>query len=283
LEERKMKKLLAVLVLVCVAVGSAQAADVFQWFGSLLSDGTGQTTEWTNGDAWLSEATGTHGVAPGTEDRAKVNGVWGNPGPVISSAVSVGEIFISEGPADLAPQSLTIGAGGNLVTGGGLYPGQVNIGYASWNVGTLIMDGGTATITEHLWLGWSGKGILQMNSGTLNTMAMFAPGWNGGTAEIHLDGGVLNSAQWWGGVDADHLAWNNYTFDITGGTWSLAGFWLDQMAQLIDNGQITGYGNSDNVVVTWDEVNERTIVTAIPEPISIALLGLGALLLRRRS
>ena len=43
-------------------------------------------------------------------------------------------------------------------------------------------------------------------------------------------------------------------------------------------------GGLGTVNVTWDPVLEQTHVTAtIPEPVSICLVGLGALLLRRRS
>ena len=272
--------ILAALFAIC-STGSAWGG-VYQWFGAELVDGTGRTTEWTSGGAWMDEfQVGVHGVVPTAADKAKVNLVWGNAGPIISSQVAVGEIIISEDPAQPALQTVTVAAGGSLVTGGGIYPGQLNIGYYVGNTGEFIMDGGTATITENLRLGWAGKGILQMNGGTLNTNQMFGIGWNGGTGEVHLDGGLLHSAQWWGSTS--WLDTHNYTFDISGGTWEILGWWEAELNLLKDDGWITGYGNSDNVVIAWDPDREITTVTAIPEPITLSLLGLGALLLRRRS
>jgi len=280
--EKKLIILVALFV-ICFA-GSALAAEV-QWFGS-ANPGDPQDRSWINPANWRY-ATVPPGY-PTRADRVKINGVWGNLGPIISTDLSdwgVGEIFISEGPPDLAPQSLTVGVGGDVTTGsdGGIpYLGQVNIGYASHNTGTLIMDGGTMNITQHLWLGWGGKGILQMNSGTLNTNAMLGIGWGGatGSAEIHLDGGLLHSAQWWGGTS--WLETHNYTFDFGGdGTWEIHGYWIDEITMLVDNGWITAQGGLGTVDVAWDEARGLTVVT--PEPITLSLLGLGALLLRRRS
>jgi len=282
--------ILVALFVICSAAGSAFALEP-QWFGG------GGDRAWCNPANWNSNLT-PPGPVPGPADKAKINGVWGNDGPIISTpGVRVGEIFISEGPPDLAPQSLTVAAGGEVTTGsdGGIpYSGQVNIGYASHNTGTLIMDGGTMNISGHLWLGWAGKGILQMNSGTLNVGTHLAPtmfglGWGGPgndtegsrNIEIHCAGDLLHTTQWWGG--AGWLGTHNYTFDITEGTWEIHGWWENELNQLKGNGWITGYGSADNVVIAWDSVRELTVVTAIiPEPITISLLGLGALLLRRR-
>jgi hypothetical protein len=283
------KKLIIVVALfVICSTGSALAVvpDVYQWFGS-LTPGVDVSDDWTAGNSWLSEATGTHGLVPTAVDRAKVNSVWGNPGPVVRTpGVQVGEIFISE--AALPLQTLTIAAGGDITTGGGAYLGQVNIGYSAADTGELIADGGTANITQHLWLGWNGRGILQMNSGLVSVGGMFAPGAgttfggnpaNTGFGEVHLDGGLLHTAQWWGG--AGFLGVHNYSFDISGGTWEIHGWWETELQELKDSGWITAYGGTEEVMITWDPVREITTVT--PEPITLSLLGLGALLLRRRS
>jgi len=286
--------ILAALFAVCSA-GSAWGG-VYQWFGAELVDGTGRTTEWTDAGAWADEFGGTlplpHGVVPTAADKAKVNFVWTNPGPVIRTAVAVGEIIISEDPVITGLQTVTVAAGGSLVTGTpgwssadpfNGYAGQLNMGYYTGNTGKFIMDGGTATVRESLRVGYGGKGILQMNSGTLNANGMFSIGQAGGSGEVHLDGGLLHSSSQWWGSSLTWLPVHNYTFDITGGKWELHGFWFDEMQLLIDNGWLTGYGSPDNVVLGYDELRGITTVTAIPEPITISLLGLGALLLRRRS
>lgn len=288
------KKLIILVALFAICSTGNAWGGVYQWFGAELPDGTGRTDEWTSGGAWADEFGGgpplPHGVVPTAYDKAKVNLVWGNPGPVIRTAVSAGEVFISEDPVQPAIQTVTVAAGGSLVTGTPGYDplnpvgyaGQLNLGYYSTNTGKFIMDGGTANITENVMVGFQGKGILQMNSGTLNVNQMFRMGWAGGTGEVHLDGGLLHTVQWWGS-DPARRAVHNYTFDITGGTWEIHSWWEIELQELVDNGWLTGYGSPDNVVIAWDAVRGITTVTAIPEPITLSLLGLGALLLRRRS
>jgi len=265
-----MSKKLLFVVLVCALATSALAAEI-QWFGGA------HDRDWFNPVNWNAGA----GPVPTNLDKAKVNYVWANPGPIITTPMAVGEIFISEDldPGCIGEQSLTVATGGEVTTGsdGGIpYSGHVNIGYFGphpeiphpGNNGRLIMDGGTMNITGHLWLGWGGVGHLNVNSGTLNvgTLAnptMFGIGWNGGSGTINLDGGLLHTTQWWGGVDQAHLDNHNYTFDITHGTWEIHGWWENQLHQLVDNGWITGYGGAGTVNVAWDPVRELTVVTAI--------------------
>ena len=71
--------------------------------------------------------------------------------------------------------------------------------------------------------------------------------------------------------------------DITTGMFKLPGDQTDpgsQLMQAISNNRIVGYGGSGNVLVNL--VGGDTEVTAIPEPVSLALLGLGGLALIRR-
>ncbi len=288
--EKKLFILVALFV-ICSTSATAFALEP-QWFGGA------HDRQWTNPDNWNSNLI-PPGPVPGAADKAKINYVWANPGPIISTpGVRVGEIFISEDadPGCQGEQTLTIATGGELTTGsdGGVpYAGQVNIGYFAPSVvpnhsGRLIMDGGTMNVSGHFWLGWAGIGHLNVNSGTLNVgthaaPTMFGIGWGGaeGFGTINLDGGLLHTTQWWGGTG--WLTTHNYTFDITHGTWEEHGYFVDEVQYLKDNGWITGYGDPEKVVITWDPVRELTVVTAIPEPITLSLLGLGALLLRRRS
>jgi hypothetical protein len=240
-----MKKLAFVLALLCVAVGTVQAQNVYQWFG-----GNPPTTDWNTGYAWFCEAgptAGTFGVVPDAAAKVKLNNVlWGTPSAIINEAVTIGDVFMVDA-GWLTPEDLTVAAGGSLavVGAGGTAEGQINIAYAAGGTASLIIDGGVATVNGPVHVGWGGTGSLVINSGSLSVLAI----------DI---GGALGSGM----------------IVVNGGELRVQGFAVDQLQGYKDNGQLIGD-------ISFDEVTETTIVT--PEPISIALLGLGALLMRKRS
>jgi hypothetical protein len=274
-----MRRSLLLVVLVCAIATSALAADL-QWFGGATPD-----RSWNNAANWNSNLI-PPGPVPTGVDKAKINYVWANPGPIVNaSGAAANEIFISEDRdlGTVGEQSLTVATNGILTANGqvilGYYGADSRAGLPA-NEGRLIIAGGTANLMSHLFVGFGGIGHLEVDSGTLNVSGMFAPGWNGGSGTINLNGGLLHTTQWWGGVPTNPT----YTFDITGGQWIEDNYWVPQIQALADAGKITGYGGAGTVNVTWDPVLQQTHVTAtIPEPVSICLVGLGALLLRRRS
>ncbi|MCE5187181.1 MAG: PEP-CTERM sorting domain-containing protein [Planctomycetaceae bacterium] len=275
-------KTIAVLML-CTFSVVASAAEM-QWFGGAHDQ------DWFNTANWGPEG----GPIPTANDKVKLNYVWANAGPSVNDAGFAGEIFISEDRdlGTIGEQSLTIATGGNLITGGAVYGGQVILGYSGAdsraglpaNEGRLVMDGGTMVIGAgatnpgggHLFVGFGGIGHLEVNAGTLTVLNMFGLGWNGGSATVQLNGGSLETEGWNFGNAS------SYTFDITGGAWVQNHFWVNEIQALVDAGKITAYGGTGDVVITWDAVNEKTIVTAIPEPATLVLLGMGMLSLLRR-
>lgn len=270
-----MKKFV-LLTLVCVVTSSVFAVDV-QWFGGA------HDRDWFNTANWGPAG----GPIPTGADKAKLNYVWANPGPVISAPGAISnEIFISEDrdPGTIGEQSLTVAAGGELTVNGQLllgYYGPDSRAGLPANEGRLIIDGGTANLAtpgaSHLWVGFGGIGHLVVNSGLIDIKGNFGIGWNGGSGTVQLNGGILHTEQFNFNMASD------YSFDIAGGEWIENHFWVNEIQALVNAGYITAYGGAGEVVITWDPVLEQTHVTAIPEPISIALLGLGALLIRKRA
>jgi opacity protein-like surface antigen len=262
-----MKKLMFFLVLLCVAVSSVQAQDVYQWFGTDPPRTGPPTTDWTQGYAWYCEigpTQGTYGVVPDAYAKVKLNNVlWGDTweqwSPVVGGengpqAISIGDVFMVDA-GWLTPEYLTVGADGSLLVQGATDApgdGQINICHALGGTAKLIMDGGSCYVDGPVHVGW------------------------GGTGQLILDGGVLDIAaiDIGGGGGAGSIA-------ITGGMLKIRDLVVDQMQQYVDDGLMTGYGSADNVRIDFD--GEYTIVTAVPEPITLSLLSLGALLLRKRS
>jgi hypothetical protein len=272
-----MGRSLTIIVMVCAIATSALAADI-QWFGGAAPD-----RSWANAANWNSNVP-PGGPVPTGVDKAKINYVWANQGPIVNtSGAAANEIFVSEDRdlTTVGPQSLTVATGGVLTANGqvilGYYGADSRAGLPA-NEGSLIISGGTANLMSHLFVGFGGIGHLEVDSGDLNVSGNFGLGFNGGSATVELNGGVLNTEQF------NFSNASSYNFDITGGQWVENHFWVNEINALVTAGKITAYGGAGTVNVTWDPILQQTHVTAtIPEPVSICLVGLGALLLRRRS
>ncbi len=280
--KKRMSILIAIIAITSVTA-STFAADV-QWFGGA------HDRNWANADNWNSNLV-PPGPVPTGVDKVKLNYVWANPGPIVSTPGAVAnEIFISEDRdlTTIGKQTLTVATGGVLTANS-----QVVLGY--WgaeprsnppfpaNEGEFIMEGGTANLMSHLFVGFTGIGDLQINGGTLNVNGMFGLGWNTGKANVDISGGLLFTEQW----DFTHAS--SYTFNFSDlrtapgdGEWVQNHFWKNEIQALVDAGKITTSVAGAHVQVDWDPVLQQTHVYAIPEPVSIALLGLGALCLRRK-
>jgi hypothetical protein len=189
----------------------------------------------------------------------------------------------------------------HILSGGHVKSGSwTGAGVAGSCTGTIIVDAGgtlsTGTIRPfdgHLWVGMNdgapatgNVGIVNI-SGTVNVAGMIGLGTlnavtpSGGLGFVNvLDGGVLHLGNIHGlgtSIQPGSL------LDIIGtGLVTLPGDFVTVAQNYIDAGRINGI-----VVPIFDEGSGlviQTNIVAIPEPITISLLGLGALaLLRKRS
>lgn len=296
---KRLVLLLMVASLVCAAsAGTMRYKGSGDWFNDIVVDGTG----------WYDQAVGQGtAVVPGSGDIVRAN--WGGNTVTLSDATTVnkfelsvdesGEFHILSGgnlttladsrvgnngtAEDLG--TLTIDAGGQVNVGGWLGVGHGANG--------LVTVSGTLNANSHLWMGATSDvdsfGTLTINAGGivnvggnigLGTINASTP--SGGSAVINVnDGGLLNLHQW----SATTSIMDGSVLNINGsGTVIVGGNRGAQADDYFALGKIA----SDMGGIQWfytpatETTGDFTTIMAIPEPATLALLGLGALGLLRK-
>jgi hypothetical protein len=186
--------------------------------------------------------------------------------------------------------------------------------YDSNAYGKLIMEGGVLSMGaaggNSMYIGKNGRGIIEMSGGTINTASHIdAGGVVAGTEGIlNMTGGTINingklmAGRYAGAVgrvyisggtvyatDLYHeLGWNldgDGLIDVSGtGEIILTGQDKTKLENYIANGYLTANGNiNDAVIVEYEEGGQwYTSMTAVPEPATMLLLGLGGIVLNRK-
>lgn len=284
-----MYRKLICLVVVVLMANVALAGYVANWEGTVSADyNTGGN--WDQGFVPIGSETNPKEDEPfiGQECKTLVDnwtgpvGVEGELGyvagfltdfgaitwPVISSAVpEIRELKIAHDEAG-APDAgyygqLTVAAGADMYMDGDLEVGKTG-------EGILYITGGKIKVGDDC----------RVNSGTINM--------SGGILEAYSDEGLQLDREDNGTViisggliDATEIEWNSTsTITLSGtGQIKLNGEVTDMFNDKIAAGQIIDGGEG---LYAWYDAGEDHTYLGVPEPVTLALLGLGGFLIRRR-
>ena len=255
-----MVKKISVLLVMLLLVDSAFGAWVY-W----TNDGGDQ--DWTNTLNWTAYPTSGDDVVVGKDTST---------GPILGAGDTGLANWLHVCDTTPTGSKLTID-GGTLNVADHAFIGQ----WGTDQIGTIEINSGTMNTTLLMCggdtSGAQGDGTLLMNGGTVNIswLLAVAGGYNGtdgaGIGHIQLDGGLIDVTGGGGLIMS-----SSGSIDFTGGTLILNG----EITDMSGYGNVTAYAGAGSFV--YDYNGSRTTITAIPEPATLALIGLGAVLFRRK-
>lgn len=201
---------------------------------------------------WSESANWTGGTVPNSTNKVVLN-VSGARACVVNSVVKAGQVVAGDN-----------GDGGTLIVtnGGSLTTSATDwsaIGYNNSNL-MIVESGGSVGFGFQLWIGFAAgsDGTLLMNGGTVSVTNMIGLGWNGGKGTARINGGTLKLLAW----DSANSIKGASVLDIGAGTVVITGNQLTSVGNYISNGKITGYGGTGSVSNFFN--GATTTLTAIP-------------------
>jgi hypothetical protein len=252
-ESMKKTRTLCIVILAVIISSGISYAGQCHWLGTADS-------VYTNPNNWAE------GYNPAND--AVFNGVTGqeviNHQPEVGAGVSAQ--FASTMYIGISsPVTITID-GGTLDGTAASWLG-IGLGWVPGNTSTINISSGSLTTTGFIALGYDGTGNLNMSGGHIQSTGITFGQQPDGVGHMQLDGGEI----WLTGS----FLMNQGTANITHGKVMAMGDQSERIQGYVNSGKLTGYGSASNIVISLTANPGYTTITAIPEPATLSLLGLG--------
>jgi len=279
-----MSKKLISLVLV-LAISSIASAGTLYWNSNVASGDWNVASNWkTTGDTTGVLSTAVPGTGDSAMMRTSLNGTYTS----VTIAVSTTDAVCNRVNINAGTETINIQTGAVLTNNGGTWPTAVqiyNTGTATLNVsgtwkneraGTAmsVKIGGGASGTPNNTINILNGGIVTAKAGGLATFAIGNTGLTVGKARVNIaSGGLLDVDAYVFGSLADKKMQI-----YTGGLMKVLGNATTQIQADITAGNIVGPTGTTAGLGIWQSGG----YTYVPEPATVALLGLGSLMLLKR-
>jgi hypothetical protein len=260
-----LRKSLLVALLALVSI--SQAAVVYnEWSGGAGTSDWNTATNWKLGYVPFI-FNGTNQIKAGFKVGGTIS-IW----PVITESTS---------PIPQADQITLGGISGGFLTinSGTLNIGEyITIGANTGENGIFYVNGGSINTgvgytNSHLFIGQKGTGTLYMNGGTINLPSsgnLRIADQSGSSGKLYLNAGTIYANDLLMPFAAAG------SIDITGGSLVLNGNDTAAVNAFISAGKIVTSLENGVIQVSFDAGTNKTTLSAIPEPATLCLLGLGA-------